>query len=347
MKYFILILSLLITLQLSFSQTVVGEPDLTESELKQQQLLSQGYEYSIKYSRAIAELNLIVPSKNYNPPNSIPQLDRAIKGFEKALSSLASSKAYFYAQQNDILYRNAGKGNLANKIADFNDKKSRFNNALTKAKNKKIEITQNKKKQQAKVDFLAQDTKMLEKKTEDLKKKNNSNSDFLSKSSASSNDFLSKSNSSSNDFLSPSGSKDGEITYRDGKQGVVNKATGKTLIPFKDWRIQKFQSGIALVEIKVDDYNKKCSGADGSYQANAYKSGFVDHTGTFVDGYEITFSGGWKDKLYLRLNVGSDNRSSEEKAAARKRSRQRKALAQEECREAYLAWKENIINTYN
>ncbi len=218
---------------------------------------------------------------------------------------------------------------------------------------------------QSKLDFLAKDTKSLKNKTKNLAQRNNSKADFLSKynqknkmksiddflkkSNNSSNDFLSKSNSNSTDFLATSGSKKGEITFKNGKYGVVNKATGKILIPFKNWIIDDFKAGIARVRIEVDSYARKCSKAFGKYAATAYRTGYVDRNANFIDGSKITFRGGWRSTVVpgLTLVVGNDTRSYAEQQAAKRRAEQREKLAREACRTGYIHWKEQTINTYH
>lgn len=329
------------SVQLSFGQQkVIGEPALTERELELQNLWLQGAEYGRKYNKAIRILNLSIPDKNedYSAADDLVYLTREIKRLEDALYSLSGSNARIYAQQADNLLRQAQKSENATYTANFDDKKSRLTTAVSWARVRKLSIEQQNKKQQAKLDFLATDTRKLEKETDELARKNNTTSDFLSKSS-----------SSSQDFLSSSGADDdARIEIREGRYGVVSQTTGKVLFAFRDRMIKKYTAGIALVSIRVDRYSQKCPGAFGTFSATAYKTGYVDTSESFIDGYEITFDGGFKSDVVpgLTLVIGGDNRSVEEKRAAKRRNEQKRSLAKEECREEYLDWQRSVINTY-
>lgn len=350
-KFIILVYSFFLVIlcpQTLSAQKVRGEKPPTKEEIARQKLVSQANEYNSNFHKELAKLNLntIYTSGVYTNTNDVTVLKREITKFENALYKISKSNASLYAQKADALFIRVGK--KAKSKAYLDDKIKNINVALNRVKTRLREINKQQKKKQAKIDFLSQDTKNLKAQTQKLNKKNNVKSDFLSKknNSKSTNDFLSKSNSSNNDFLS-SRSNNGEIKYKEGMEGVVDKKTGKILIPFKKWRIAKYKSGIAKVNITVDSYSRDCSGTFGKYAAVAFKTGYVDKTGKFIDDFKITFDGGWTSGIPIRLVRGNDNRSYEEKQAAKRRAKQREALAKQKCKADYLNWQEKTMNQYN
>lgn len=350
-KFVILIYSFFLVIlcpQILSAQKVRGERVLTEAEIQKQKLVAQANKYHSDFHKELAKLNLstIYTGGVYTNTNDIAVLKRDITQFKNTLSKISKSNALLYAQKADALFIKVGKE--AKSKAYLDDKIKNINAALNRVKTRLSKINKQQKKQQAKIDFLSKNTKTLKNKTKNLAEKNNIKSDFLSKksNSKSTNDFLSKSNSSNNDFLSSNSNK-GEIKYKEGMEGVVDKKTGKTLIPFKKWRIAKYKSGIAKVNIVIDSYSNGCSGAFGKYNGVAFKTGYVDKTGKFIDGFKITFDGGWTSSIPIRLVRGNDNRSYEEKQAAKRRAKQREALAKQKCKADYLNWQEKTMNQYN
>ena len=79
--------------------------------------------------------------------------------------------------------------------------------------------------------------------------------------------------------------EDYEIKTIDGRQGVI-AASGRTLIPFREWQIISYKSGIALVsksEKRHDRCATRINNSKGwSYTVTAKKSGYVDLTGEFL-----------------------------------------------------------------
>lgn len=191
--------------------------------------------------------------------------------------------------------------------------------------------------------------------------------DFLktnskSKNKSKINDFLSSSTNNENkkkgnDFLSgiskppafsdSDASKGYKIDYKNSSQGVLDIA-GNILIPYKNWKIKEYKDGIAKVSIEIDSYQNSCSSkAYGSIYANAYKTGFVDKSTRFIDGYKITFRGGFQSRYTgLIIQRGTDNRSYEEKQASKRRYEKRRRLARKECEAKFYEWKTSIINRY-
>ena len=74
---------------------------------------------------------------------------------------------------------------------------------------------------------------------------------------------------------------DFKIDYKNGLTGVIN-GRGKVLIPYKEWKILEYKMGIAKVRKQGETTN--CNGT-----WTAYKEGFVNKTGEFIDDFEIDF----------------------------------------------------------
>ena len=189
-------------------------------------------------------------------------------------------------------------------------------------------------------DFLADNT--------DVSSKKSNNGDFLA-------DITNK-NSNSNDFLSDIDKKEDknsfEIKRKDNKQGVIDK-NGKVLIPFKDWRIREYKMGIALVEILLESFScTNCineylenEGLYDSYMgASAYKVGYVDKTGEFIDGYETRI---YEDcEISFSLRLYSAELSEEDIERIQERMVLEREKAEKKCQMQTAAWRSQMISKY-
>jgi hypothetical protein len=237
------------------------------------------------------------------------------------------------------------KKKTASKINNIHKDINELDDALgnitnTSNQNKKVLKAYNTKNKEKSIDdFLKNNSK--------FNKKNKSN-DFLSSSSTKkkNNDFLSGISKPPN-FSDSDASKGYKIDYKNNTQGVVDIA-GNILIPYKKWTIREYKNGIAKVDVKIDNYNNACSSkAYGSIYATASKTGFIDDSTNFIDGYKITFSGGFNNRYTgLVLQRGDDNRTAAEKKASKKRAAKRRRLARKECEAKLDEWKTGIINRY-
>lgn len=138
----------------------------------------------------------------------------------------------------------------------------------------------------------------------------NKSTDFLAKpniTTGNSHDILSNQNSKG-DFLSQSikaqDNTNGTITNKDKTIGVIDP-NGKVLIPFKNWRIHEYKNGIASVSIELASYTSKKTRCIGYYEASVKKFGYVDQSGSFIDGYKITSYGKWVSDPCLTLVEGN------------------------------------------
>lgn len=253
---------------------------------------------------------------------------------------------------------NTGIANIGKKKKKTASKINKINKDINELDNALVDI--NKKKNQNKKTIKAYNAKYKEKSIDDFLKNN-----LAYKKKGKNNDFLSASTSNkkakkkkNNDFLSgvskPPKFSDGDaykgykVDYKqNGTYGVID-ISGNILIPYKKWQINEYKNGIAKVSIEIDRYSNPCSSkAYGSVSGYAYKTGFVDKSASFIDGYKITFAGGFNNRYTgLVLQRGTDNRSEAEKKASKRRAAKRRRLARKECEAKLDEWKTGIINRY-
>lgn len=249
-----------------------------------------------------------------------------------------------------------GIANIGKKEKKITSKINEINEDINELDNALVNIT--KKKSENKKTLKAYNDKYKEKSIDDFLKSNPT-----TKKKGKINDFLASSSTKkkkkkSNDFLSgiskPPAFSDSDATKgfkidykQNGTQGVIDIA-GNILIPYKKWQVNEYKNGIAKVSIEIDTYRNPCSSkAWGSVYGIAYKTGFVDDSGSFIDGYKITFSGGFNNRYTgLILQRGTDNRTSAEIKASKKRAEKRRKLARRECEAELDEWKTGIINRY-
>lgn len=197
------------------------------------------------------------------------------------------------------------------------------------------------------------------------KKKSKSIDDFLADidrkqtKKSNNNDFLAdidNKKAKGNDFLSDIDTKvdksSFEIKYKDGKRGVVNK-DGKILIPFRKWEILEYKKGMAKVQVLmesmrcrecVNTYLKKKNLIDSYMGAAAYKIGFVDKRGVFIDGYETKV---YADcSITFLLTVYSSKLSKDDINRIKERKAREKEKAEKKCKVQTLAWESRMISKY-
>lgn len=164
--------------------------------------------------------------------------------------------------------------------------------------------------------------------------------------SAQGGDFLAA--SAEGDFLSqPSDVGGFEIAQRDDTSGVVD-ALGRTLIPFRNWRILQYQSGIAEVEQVADFYicsNANDTGRNYSAMVEFIESGFVDASGEFLDTPTKSFR---EPEPYVGLTLTSSptNQTAEERRAAERRAalaRERRRAANRQCDREKAQYKQRML----
>ncbi|MFK5854764.1 MAG: hypothetical protein QM503_01450 [Bacteroidota bacterium] len=158
-------------------------------------------------------------------------------------------------------------------------------------------------------------------------------------------DFLSSGNQE--DFLVGTSSNkiSYKIDYKGSMQGVIDEKTGKVLIPYRNWQIKEFTDGLAKVSIQIDRF--ECSGI-----VTAYKVGYVDITGEFLDGYDIDFSyyGEFVQPVYIKINrldkYGNPIKQSESSKRKAREKKERDKRERERCNRETDNWKSQIINQY-
>ncbi len=177
---------------------------------------------------------------------------------------------------------------------------------------------------------------------------NNDLDDILSNSNGKSDDFLADTKNSDNldDFLNTGGDateSDFKIDYKNSLTGVID-SQGKVLIPYKDWKVTEYKMGIAKVR-KLIEKRKFCTAI-----YVAYKVGFVDNSGDFIDGYEIDFSeDSFHDYPGLVIHATSNNLTYAERVAIERKRERKKLEAQKkrkQCRLDAIQWEKSIISQY-
>tara|TARA_R110002033_G_scaffold37974_1_gene77157 strand:- start:8457 stop:9635 length:1179 start_codon:yes stop_codon:yes gene_type:complete len=129
---------------------------------------------------------------------------------------------------------------------------------------------------------------------------------------------------------------DFKIDYKNGLTGVIN-SRGKILIPYKNWSIVEYKMGIAKVRMNIDE-----TSSTNQCTFNAYKEGFVDNNGGFIDGFEILGefkTRGLQSLLYLMVDNGETVEETRAKAARiDKRIIKENAVKSKKCELEYNSW---------
>ena len=363
-----LIILLFSGLNIAFSQTAkVTSEDLTQSQLEKQKRTNEWIKKSEEYQKLRKSLNLPEGNRKFPFQNfdSKTQIERGIKESEEILRDIQlNPKLWFLAKEVDALANNIGKSsnyysklnaqvknaednvrngkNRLNEIANKQKDKHQHNQQILdldkelqglKNKSKTIdnEITSYSKKNKNIDDFLATKTS----------KSNKNNVDFLSKetkTNSKNTDFLSKT-STKGDFISKKTDKeDYTIDYKNGKQGVVSKS-GKLLIPYRNWKIVEYKSGIAKVNIDLSSY--KCDYIENGIIA--YKEGFVDASGNFLDGFDVSFrSMQFNNFARIKLVKTGYERDFE----AEEREKRELKIKRQKCNNDIKEWKLRILRQY-
>lgn len=159
-------------------------------------------------------------------------------------------------------------------------------------------------------------------------------------------DFLSA--AVEDDFLSqPSDVGGFTITQRDDTSGVVD-ALGRTLIPFRNWRILQYQSGIAEVERVADFF--VCSNSSETSRSHEtvvqfIERGFVDASGEFLDTPTKDFR---EPEFHVGLTLIStpNYQTAEERRAAERQAalaRERRWAANRQCDREKAEYKQRML----
>lgn len=163
-------------------------------------------------------------------------------------------------------------------------------------------------------------------------------------------------------IIASSNETDFKIDYKNGLSGVIN-SKGKILIPYKDWRIREYKMGIAKVLIAAESFS--CSQVKYANILHAYKSGFVDKQGDFIDGFEIVIeeervsrpltltvvkksqSMGLTES-YEQYQARLEREKREEERGKREKERREKQdeIDRKKCRIDKENWKKSIIAKY-
>ncbi len=175
-----------------------------------------------------------------------------------------------------------------------------------------------------------------------------SNDDFLSEEENSSDDDFLEEDKDEDSFLADDKKKvaDFKIDTKDGKTGVIN-SKGRILIPYREWSINEFKDGVAKISYYFDKF--ECNGGANAY---AYKTGYVDSSGDFLDGFKITFIT-FKERDYggaslkIKRVDANGNEIKHRMSAADKAKRDRKKREKERCERETENWIEQLENKYN
>ena len=137
---------------------------------------------------------------------------------------------------------------------------------------------------------------------------------------------------------------DFEIKYVDGKQGVLS-ADGRTLIPFRDWEVLSYRSGIAKVQRQEFGDGQRCKGWDLSTWKTT--QGLVDTSGNWLVEPTKTASAYIKEyrELVIRVMRNPSERTPEYDEAVRRADR-RKAEEERECRARLERKRDELVRNY-
>ncbi|GAA4892514.1 hypothetical protein GCM10023311_16260 [Flaviramulus aquimarinus] len=385
-----------------FAQEVTLESEKMTTEQKRVQKIEEEIrklEDDYAKSKAQHEKNtkgLFPNSFSLNADKNV--LAQKKKENEAVLYSMQESGLKEKAKQIDILSNSIGhkfsyRSALQGRINKLNENIKNINNRLSGLQKKEGEENTDKIKYNIEVSKLDDEISnldaLLAKSKVEKTKKTKSLDDFLNESGRTSSTKKSSSNnlddllagssqnkkatSSNLDDLLSSKSKsksnekdldallgsveddiDFKIDYNNGLTGVIN-SRGKVLIPYRNWSILEYKMGYAKVRKKIE--TKSC------YETcTAYKEGFVDKKGDFIDGYEIDFSyDSYKSNGPLRLIAikGHDpNKESylqylnrkerDERDSKRRKAREKreKEIERKKCKIEINNWKNSIKSRY-
>lgn len=284
----------------------------------------------------------------------INRLDELITEANRKLNNSINDK-----KQNESL-------NLTEKISLSNHKKEI--SKLNEESKKLDELLKNKKKK--KVKSFDEILKLKGKKTKSLSqltKKRKTISSFNSETKKNTKSLFAKKSSAKSLTAKLNSVKDENESYKITKRGNLTgvvSSKGKTLIPFRKWIISEYKYGIARVSIPFDTYT--CSAFDEfatehefATEATAYKNGYVDESGRFIDGFEVSASGGdiyVRTVLTLRKAKYYNIESEEERRRRiykerqdeirRKAYQRKKKAAKKKCANEVKRWKLSVTSKY-
>ena len=400
MKFTITIAVILLFSINSFAQSSILESEEMTAEQKRAQKIAEEIGVLEKeYSKAKAQHEKNMSGLNpysFGLNASKDYLLQRKKDIKAALYSIQENSLKEKLREIDILRRSIGQkgsynSNLQGNINKLNENLKRINDHLAGLQKKEGEENTDKIKHDIELSNLDNEISNLDALLSDSKvektKKTKSLDDFLNESGRTSSvkkissnnlddllsgttnskkttsnsldDLLStNSDSNTNDLDALLGSEENDtgfkIDSKDGLSGVIN-SRGKVLIPYKQWNILEYKMGVAKVRKELE--SKSC------YETcTAYKEGFVDISGEFIDGFEIDFYSSTISHvgtLYIVATERHDpNKESWQQFNARKerdernstrrkaREKREKEIERKKCKIEINNWKNIIKSRY-
>lgn len=359
--------------------------ELTTEQQRLQKIQEDITKTSAKISELYKKYNINHPGKRGFGTSDKNVIDKIIGENENLLTRINSSGIKNLETKLQTLYYKKGSKKTENKILaiekaaiiNINNAKKRLAELNDKESTDKLEQEKHKKEINLINDKIKNLDAIISKRTKEIKSNNKTRSldDFLKtrKTVTAKNDFLrNKKNTThknSTDFLSKEDKENsdmfnskkindsdflnsnkttlqGKIEYKNGKTGVVGK-NGKILIPFRNWNIVAYKNGIAQISTRLDSFEcgKSCVGF---YNATVYKTGFVDSSGNYLDGIQITSSGKWKSDACIQIiRAGvDDTKTITQERRAKEYEETKYRLAKSKCINEGQEWELNTINKF-
>jgi hypothetical protein len=343
MKYFYWLCLVIFTTQIVSAQPskAIGEKILTKDEIALQEERIKINQLLLDGTKKLHQLNLeSVGSFKRFSAFSDERLQEILKTYKAQLSNLKTSPAWDLAREATQRGTKINYTHGSSLLDRLNHKKKSLTTSIAAAEKESLQRHHTQVEVKQKTKAILQETQQLDLALSSTKESNKQASQKIAQQTKtpSLDDFLSQ------NTTKQTGTNSFEIQTKNNLQGVANQA-GEILIPFKNWEIKEFKQGIAQVKIKID---QKASCTTNHY-IGAFKEGFVGQDGHFIEKPKITFGfAGFNlnfNPIRLKLVKRSNTqRSSEEIAAAKQRSAKKNSLKTESCKEAFLAWKQQIIN---
>jgi len=372
------------------------EQGVSAEEKRIQEIENQIYPLEKELWKLEGSLNLtsVISKRHFSNFTDEARINSEIKRNQEILDKINSNpRLYSLANKINSLYKGINKTSREGKTVRDIEKVARENIRngnlrLNELNGKKVEKDNEEDKDVAHESLMAELDRELQLEEQQLlvekreieqlvnENKVGSIDDFLSENAkpatADDFDFLAEENNSDSgmeDFLAEDDSKadilndkaakntEFKIDLQGNNHGVID-GNGKILIPYRDWEIKEYKDGIAKVSIEVESF--ECNGNN-----RAFKQGFVDASGEFLDGYSVDFeSYSYIDvnyPVYLKLETihsydeTNEQRSARERKEARQKrenkrreeEKERKARAKRiRCEKEVASWKKRIINQY-
>lgn len=378
----------------NFCQTVAKvrlEEGVSDSEKRRQDIENQIYSLEKELWKLEGSLNLTNTISKRHFPNFTDKarVNGEIKRNQEILDKINSNpRLYSLANKINSLSNKINKTSREGKTVKDIEKVARENirngnSRLNELNGEKVEKDNEDAKDAAHENLMAELDRELQLEEQQLlvekreieqfvnENKIGSIDDFLSENAkpdkADDFDFLadeSNSDSGMEDFLAEDDSKadilndeapkntEFKIDRQGNTQGVID-GNAKVLIPYRNWKIKEYKDGIAKVAVEIASHS--CKGT-----STAYKVGFVDGSGEFLDGYAVEFGYiGPYVPFYSGLTIISydENYYDEERVRERERKKRENKRREEEkkrkarakrirCEKEVATWKKRIINQY-